>query len=134
MEAMCKQIHNTLTREFKYAMVWGISAKHSPQRVGQTHQLSDEDVVQVGWQQQQQLLRQRDSMLHTLEPSRQTGLAVIATGTWRLCMFGGCIRQPAWASTMLFTVHRVCCKGCCMTRQLAGACISYQPVPRHVAS
>jgi ribosome-interacting GTPase 1 len=47
MEAMCKQIHNTLTREFKYALVWGVSAKHSPQRVGLIHQLSDEDVVQV---------------------------------------------------------------------------------------
>lgn len=47
MEAMCKQIHNTLTREFKYALVWGVSSKHMPQRVGLTHQLADEDVVQV---------------------------------------------------------------------------------------
>lgn len=47
MEAMCKQIHHQLTKEFKYALVWGVSAKHSPQRVGLTHQLSDEDVVQV---------------------------------------------------------------------------------------
>lgn len=47
MEAMCKQIHHQLTREFKYALVWGVSAKHSPQRVGLTHQLADEDVVQV---------------------------------------------------------------------------------------
>lgn len=44
---MCKQIHHQLTREFKYALVWGLSAKHSPQRVGLTHQLADEDVVQV---------------------------------------------------------------------------------------
>lgn len=48
MEAMCRQIHHHLTKEFKYALVWGVSAKHSPQRVGLTHQLSDEDVVQVG--------------------------------------------------------------------------------------
>jgi ribosome-interacting GTPase 1 len=47
MEAMCKQIHHHLTKEFKYALVWGVSAKHSPQRVGLTHQLADEDVVQV---------------------------------------------------------------------------------------
>jgi hypothetical protein len=47
MEAMCKQIHHQLTREFKYALVWGTSAKHSPQRVGLVHQLADEDVVQV---------------------------------------------------------------------------------------
>lgn len=48
MEAMCRQIHHHLTKEFKYALVWGVSAKHSPQRVGLTHQLADEDVVQVG--------------------------------------------------------------------------------------
>lgn len=47
MEAMCRQIHHQLTKEFKYALVWGVSAKHSPQRVGLTHQLADEDVVQV---------------------------------------------------------------------------------------
>eukprot|EP00877_Chromochloris_zofingiensis_P005306 jgi/Chrzof1/14777/Cz09g15230.t1 len=47
MEAMCKQIHNTLIREFKYALVWGVSAKHYPQRVGLQHGLSDEDVVQI---------------------------------------------------------------------------------------
>jgi hypothetical protein len=48
VEAMCKQIHNTMVREFNYALVWGRSAKHSPQRVGLSHQLSDEDVIQVG--------------------------------------------------------------------------------------
>lgn len=48
MDAMCKQIHHQLVREFKYALVWGLSAKHSPQRVGLVHQLADEDVVQVG--------------------------------------------------------------------------------------
>jgi ribosome-interacting GTPase 1 len=47
MEAMCRQVHHQLVKEFKYALVWGVSAKHSPQRVGLVHQLSDEDVVQV---------------------------------------------------------------------------------------
>ncbi|KAI8470019.1 MAG: P-loop containing nucleoside triphosphate hydrolase protein [Monoraphidium minutum] len=47
VEAMCKQIHNTMLREFKYALVWGVSAKHYPQRVGLSHQLEDEDVIQV---------------------------------------------------------------------------------------
>jgi hypothetical protein len=28
-------------------MVWGKSAKHSPQRCGVNHQLEDEDVVQI---------------------------------------------------------------------------------------
>lgn len=30
---------------FKYGMVWGTSTKHSPQHVGLTHPLDDEDVV-----------------------------------------------------------------------------------------
>lgn len=42
------QIHRTLTKEFKYALVWGTSSKHYPQRCGLTHPLEDEDVVQVG--------------------------------------------------------------------------------------
>lgn len=29
----------------KYAMVWGNSVKHNPQKVGKDHQLNDEDVV-----------------------------------------------------------------------------------------
>jgi hypothetical protein len=97
VEAMCRQIHNTMLREFKYALIWGVSAKHYPQvgggvvvggvlgvlggevcagmrvgiacvskiltsalpssapllfpslqRVGLSHQLADEDVIQVG--------------------------------------------------------------------------------------
>jgi ribosome-interacting GTPase 1 len=47
VEAMCRQVHNSLVREFKYALVWGASAKHYPQRVGLSHGLSDEDVLQA---------------------------------------------------------------------------------------
>ena len=35
------------TQEFKYALVWGTSSKHYPQRVGLQHRLEDEDVVQI---------------------------------------------------------------------------------------
>ena len=31
----------------RYAMVWGSSVKHNPQKVGREHVLKDEDVVQV---------------------------------------------------------------------------------------
>ncbi|CAD7699858.1 unnamed protein product [Ostreobium quekettii] len=47
MEGLCRQIHNTLVKEFQYAMVWGTSAKHFPQRCGLAHTLHDEDVVQI---------------------------------------------------------------------------------------
>ena len=36
-----------MIKEFKYALVWGQSCKHTPQRVGKEHELMDEDVVQV---------------------------------------------------------------------------------------
>ncbi|KAI8588398.1 Developmentally-regulated GTP-binding protein 2 [Geranomyces variabilis] len=44
---VCKALHKSLADEFNYALVWGTSTKHSPQRVGLTHVLEDEDVVQV---------------------------------------------------------------------------------------
>eukprot|EP01026_Neomeris_dumetosa_P036434 TRINITY_DN2940_c0_g1_i11.p1 TRINITY_DN2940_c0_g1~~TRINITY_DN2940_c0_g1_i11.p1 ORF type:complete len:425 (+),score=57.45 TRINITY_DN2940_c0_g1_i11:76-1275(+) len=47
MKSLCRQIHNTMMMEFSYAWVWGLSAKHMPQRVGLDHLLQDEDVVQV---------------------------------------------------------------------------------------
>ena len=31
----------------RYGLVWGVSAKHQPQRVGIVHPMGDEDVVQV---------------------------------------------------------------------------------------
>lgn len=43
----CESIHKTLLKEMKHAMVWGTSAKHHPQVVGQAHVLDDEDVVQI---------------------------------------------------------------------------------------
>ena len=45
--ACCRQVHRTLITSFDYAMVWGTSVKHTPQRVGLSHQLDDEDVIQI---------------------------------------------------------------------------------------
>ena len=42
-----KKIHRTLVNDFKYAWVWGSSVKHNPGRVGKSHVLQDEDVVQI---------------------------------------------------------------------------------------
>jgi len=41
------QIHKDMLDNIKYALIWGLSAKHSPQHCGLDHILSDEDVVQV---------------------------------------------------------------------------------------
>ncbi|GAB4821710.1 hypothetical protein N2152v2_008756 [Parachlorella kessleri] len=47
VEHFCAMIHHSLIKEFKYALVYGVSAKHTPQRVGLQHELEDEDVVQI---------------------------------------------------------------------------------------
>lgn len=44
---LCRSIHKDFYRNFKYAHVWGRSACHSPQRVGLSHEMCDEDVVQL---------------------------------------------------------------------------------------
>ncbi len=36
-----------MVTQFKYALVWGTSAKHTPQKVGLSHVLEDEDVIQI---------------------------------------------------------------------------------------
>lgn len=47
VEDLCAKIHKSLLKELKYAMVWGSSVKHNPQKVGKEHSLNDEDVVQI---------------------------------------------------------------------------------------
>ena len=47
IEDVCDAIHRTMKETFKYALVWGASAKHVPQRVGLSHPVADEDVVQI---------------------------------------------------------------------------------------
>jgi hypothetical protein len=45
--AFCQQLHADLAKQLAYALVWGVSAKHYPQRCGTSHELADEDVVQL---------------------------------------------------------------------------------------
>lgn len=47
VEHVCHAIHRTLANDFKYALVWGRSTKHNPQRVGLVHEMDDEDVIQI---------------------------------------------------------------------------------------
>lgn len=44
---VCDAIHREMKNQFRYALVWGSSAKHSPQKCGLLHPVNDEDVVQV---------------------------------------------------------------------------------------
>lgn len=47
VEAACKAISRDLLAKFNFALVWGRSTKYNPQRVGLTHVLQDEDVIQI---------------------------------------------------------------------------------------
>ncbi|MEN2497518.1 MAG: GTP-binding protein [Marteilia pararefringens] len=44
---LCNRLHKDLLKGFKYALVWGKSARYVPQNVGKNHILEDEDVVQL---------------------------------------------------------------------------------------
>ena len=46
IEAACKQIHRSLLMSFDYAMVWGTSVKHTPQR-GFEPRAARRDVIQI---------------------------------------------------------------------------------------
>jgi uncharacterized protein len=45
--AVCEQIHRDFRNNFRYAMVWGRSAKFPGQTVGLDHVLEDEDIVTI---------------------------------------------------------------------------------------
>ncbi|ODQ63696.1 P-loop containing nucleoside triphosphate hydrolase protein [Nadsonia fulvescens var. elongata DSM 6958] len=47
IEDVCDMIHREFKNHFKYALVWGVSAKHSPQKCGLSHRVCDEDVVSI---------------------------------------------------------------------------------------
>jgi ribosome-interacting GTPase 1 len=47
IEDVCDRIHRSIKEKFKYALVWGASARHIPQRVGLGHVVADEDVVSI---------------------------------------------------------------------------------------
>ncbi|MBN2599065.1 MAG: GTP-binding protein [Candidatus Thermoplasmatota archaeon] len=43
----CRHIHRDFHRNFRYASVWGPSAKHAGQKVGLEHVLQDQDVLTI---------------------------------------------------------------------------------------
>jgi len=46
-DLQCHRVHRTLAAQFKYALVWGTSTKHNPQRVGINHPVDPEDVIMI---------------------------------------------------------------------------------------
>lgn len=47
VEDFCNSIHKTMAESSKGALVWGSSVKYSPQNVGLSHTLNDEDVITI---------------------------------------------------------------------------------------
>lgn len=47
IQSVCDAIHRDMKNQFKFALVWGSSSKHSPQKCGLQHTVHDEDVVQI---------------------------------------------------------------------------------------
>ncbi|MEI7826257.1 MAG: GTPase [Euryarchaeota archaeon] len=45
VEEVCNLMHKQISQKFRYAHVWGPSARHAGQRVGLDHQLLDKDTV-----------------------------------------------------------------------------------------
>lgn len=46
IKSLAKKIHKDFFQKFKYARIWGTSAKHASQVVGLEHELQDEDIVE----------------------------------------------------------------------------------------
>ncbi|AAB99336.1 GTP-binding protein, member of GTP1/OBG-family [Methanocaldococcus jannaschii DSM 2661] len=44
---VCEKLHKDFVRNFRYAQVWGKSAKHPGQRVGLDHKLEDGDILTI---------------------------------------------------------------------------------------
>ena len=47
VQDVCNKIHRNMTKNFRYGLVWGKSAKFAGQKVGLDHKLADEDVLTI---------------------------------------------------------------------------------------
>jgi len=47
VKKVCEKVHKNMVKNFRYARVWGSSAKFPGQKVGLNHKLHDKDVIQI---------------------------------------------------------------------------------------
>ena len=47
VEDVCNKIHRNMVKDFRFAHIWGKSAKFDGQKVGLDHALIDEDVLNI---------------------------------------------------------------------------------------
>jgi ribosome-interacting GTPase 1 len=47
VEHICNKIHRNMRRDFRFAYLWGKSAKFDGQKVGLDHRLLDEDILTI---------------------------------------------------------------------------------------
>jgi uncharacterized protein len=47
VEKVCQKLHRDFKQKFRYAHIWGKSAKYPGQKVGLDHKLKDEDIVTI---------------------------------------------------------------------------------------
>ena len=47
IEDVCNKLHKDFAKKFKFARVWGKSARHAAQKLGLTHVLQDKDILEI---------------------------------------------------------------------------------------
>jgi ribosome-interacting GTPase 1 len=47
VQDVCNKIHRNMSKNFRYGLIWGKSAKFDGQKVGLEHGLIDEDVLTI---------------------------------------------------------------------------------------
>ena len=68
LEHLCRQIHNSMVAQLNYALVWGTSSKHYPQRYAETSCVLHSTCTCI-----------QSSLVVVVIPIRQAGLPAVLT-------------------------------------------------------
>jgi small GTP-binding protein len=136
VEDFCNRIHKLLIKQFKYALVWGISAKHRPQRVGREHQLDDEDVVRCVrcWQHAHGAARAADARLRRrCKSSRSEACRCACCAVLRpvvTCAHGTTTIDDLSAAGGAAPVMRSDCRFTACCQRMCTTCLRRNPCPK----